>query len=261
MLLGLVLFSYLSMAQVKLPSYSGAGTKGKRQNNQIRSVPLLARAPVVDGKVDAVWSKAAGPFALDQNWIGAMPLPNDFEGSFKVLATKDSLYILAAIVDDTLMDGRPDPLDKYWDDDCLEIFLDPDASGGPHECSHNAWAYHIALDGRVVDYGPDCKPHLYNHVFSRRHTERLDYGTKTIWEVALALHKDVSGADSLLWPAQTILSGKRVGFALAYCDNDYSRERENFMGSVSVPGKDKNQGYKNAWIFGLLEFKKPKAKL
>ena len=42
---------------------------------------------------------------------------------------------------------------------------------------------------------------------------------------------------------------KEVGFALAYCDNDGSEERENFIGSVFVPGEDKNQGYKNADIF------------
>ncbi|WP_372974429.1 sugar-binding protein [Muriicola sp.] len=45
---------------------------------------------------------------------------------------------------------------------------------------------------------------------------------------------------------------KKIGFALAYCDNDGSAERENFIGSVFVPGEDKNQGWINADIFGTL---------
>jgi hypothetical protein len=47
-------------------------------------------------------------------------------------------------------------------------------------------------------------------------------------------------------------SSKKMGFALAYCDNDYSQERENFMGSVQVKGQDKNRGWIDAGIFGLL---------
>ena len=46
--------------------------------------------------------------------------------------------------------------------------------------------------------------------------------------------------------------GKKVGFALAYCDNDTSETRENFIGSVYVPGEDKNLGWINADIFGTI---------
>ncbi|MGI9545734.1 MAG: sugar-binding protein, partial [Flavobacteriaceae bacterium] len=48
---------------------------------------------------------------------------------------------------------------------------------------------------------------------------------------------------------------KKIGFALAYCDNDGSKERENFIGSVFVPGEDKNQGWIDANIFGTLILK------
>ena len=53
----------------------------------------------------------------------------------------------------------------------------------------------------------------------------------------------------------TLKKGQKLGFAIAYCDNDRSPERENFIGNVFVAGEDKNQGYKTADIFAKLELK------
>jgi hypothetical protein len=39
---------------------------------------------------------------------------------------------------------------------------------------------------------------------------------------------------------------------LAYCDNDGSPVRENFIGSKPMAGPDKNLGYINADVFGSL---------
>jgi hypothetical protein len=47
-------------------------------------------------------------------------------------------------------------------------------------------------------------------------------------------------------------TGKKIGFALAYCDNDGSLERESYIGSVFIPGTDKNQAWINADILGTL---------
>jgi hypothetical protein len=38
----------------------------------------------------------------------------------------------------------------------------------------------------------------------------------------------------------------------AYSDNDGRLERENFIGSVFIPGTDKNQAWINAGILGTL---------
>ena len=48
------------------------------------------------------------------------------------------------------------------------------------------------------------------------------------------------------------------GFMLAYCDNDGSKEREHFIGSVEIAPKngDKNRGYIDASVFGKLWLKK-----
>ena len=50
--------------------------------------------------------------------------------------------------------------------------------------------------------------------------------------------------------------GKRIGFAIAYADNDNSKKRENLIGSVFVPGENKNAGWIDANVFGTLELLK-----
>jgi hypothetical protein len=55
-----------------------------------------------------------------------------------------------------------DPLVQYWDDDCLEIFLDEDFSGGDHQYNHNAFAYHVSLDNQAIDIGTDKAARNYS---------------------------------------------------------------------------------------------------
>jgi hypothetical protein len=206
-------------------------------------------SPIIDGKADdAAWESAEW-LPLDQVWLGAQPSPEDFSGRYKLLWDENNLYVLAEIVDDTLVDIQPDGLLKYWDDDCLEIFVDEDASGGNHQYSYNAFAYHIALDGKVVDIRPDETFAYFNeHCITRRTTN----GNSSIWEVAVQIFDgNTFQYDGENIP-RSLRSGKKMGFALAYCDNDHSPERENFIGSVRVAGEDKNRGWIDAGIFGLL---------
>jgi hypothetical protein len=150
-----------------------------------------------------------------------------------------------------LYDQNDDPLKLWWNDDCVEVFIDENNSGGLHQYRHNAFAYHIALDGNVVDLAPDKEPKLYNdHIVSKRITE----GNLTTWEMAISLYDDTY-ADGKKNGSVILSSNKKVGFALAYCDNDRSTERESFIGSVFVPGEDKNQGWIDADIFGTLVLK------
>ena len=208
--------------------------------------------PTINGlSDDEVWQNAEW-LPLDQVWIGAVPAPEDFTGRYKLAWDENNLYILAEITDDTLVDTHPDGLVKYWDDDCLEIFVDEDASGGNHQYSYNAFAYHIALDGNVVDIAPDSSFQYYNdHCTTRRTTQ----GHTTTWEVAMKIFDGNKYADGGENIPKLLQSGKRMGFMLAYCDNDKSVERENFVGNRVIAGEDKNQGYKNASVFGILELK------
>lgn len=206
-------------------------------------------SPLIDGKADDTAWQNTEWLPLDQLWIGQAPTAADYSGRYKLLWDESNLYVLAEITDDTLIDIHPNGLEKYWDDDCLEIFLDEDASGGNHQYNYNAFAYHIALDGKVVDIRPDSAFAYFNdHCLSKRTTE----GHKTTWEVAVKVFDgNHFEYDSENIP-RLLKAGKKMGFALAYCDNDHSPERENFIGSVRVEGEDKNRGWIDAGIFGLL---------
>jgi len=226
----------------------GCGNTSKKEDHQLLVVSKTSTPPTLDGEAtENCWNLATW-HPLDQNWLGEAYSFEDFNGRYKLSWDEDYLYLLVEITDDTLYDARKDPLKLWWDDDCVEVFLDEDNSGGLHQFSHNAFAYHIALDGNVVDLAPDREPRLYNdHIRSARSTE----GKLTTWEMAIRLYKD-SYKDGGVNVHVPLKAEKKIGFALAYCDNDGSAERENFIGSVFVPGEDKNQGWINADIFGTL---------
>ena len=206
-------------------------------------------SPLLDGSGDdEAWQNAPW-LPLDQVWLGQAPTPADFTGRYKILWDDNNLYILAEITDDTLTDTHPNGLLQYWDDDCLEIFLDEDASGGNHQYNYNAFAYHIALDGRVTDMNPDKAAAYYDdHCTTRRST----VGHTATWEVAVKIFDGKRYEDGEENIPKMLRAGKKVGFALAYCDNDHSPERENFIGNVEVAGADKNRGWIDAGVFGLL---------
>lgn len=201
---------------------------------------------IIDGKSDdKVWDKTDWQ-PINQNWVGVPMTEGDFSGKFKLAWDKNYLYVLAEIVDDTLIDSYENPLVQYWDDDCLEIFIDEDASGGLHQYNHNAFAYHIALDYQVADIDIDQSPILLNdHITSKRTAN----GNTYTWEVAIKIFDDSFTFGSTNTPVD-LFKKKEMGFAIAYCDNDKSKIRENFIGSEAVEGEDKNRGWIDAGIFG-----------
>jgi hypothetical protein len=207
---------------------------------------------VVDGKAESLWEQAqwqAMPYLMD----GSLPKPDDFSGRYKLLWDSQYLYLQAEIVDDLIIDKIADPLDRYWDDDCLEIFIDSDASGGIHQYNHSAFAYHIGVDNQAADIGPDKKAHLYTDHLQSRWQRSSTSPHLIIWEVAIKLYANdyQEGEDNTplaLNPRDVI------GFMLAYCDNDGSEVREHFMGSHDITPVDgsKNRGYIDASVFGKI---------
>ena len=226
-------------------------SSNQKEDHQTIIVNRAQKSPIIDGQaLDACWGNAKW-LALDQLWLGDSYSNDDFSGRYKLSWDKDALYLLVEITDDVLFDQHKDPLTLWWNDDCVEIFVDEDNSGGKHQFSHNAFAYHVALDGNVVDLAPDEEPRLYNdHIVSKRITT----DNVTLWEIAVKLYAD-DYLDGRKNKPERLSKNKKVGFALAYCDNDGSEERENFIGSVFVPGEDKNQGWINADVFGTLILK------
>ena len=229
---------------------SGCNTLSKKsekasQTQHLKAILFAEQSPVIDGRAtEPVWKQQEWQ-SLDQNWVGETYSSEDFEGKYKLAWDKNYIYVLAEIKDDTLIDIHPDGLDRYWDDDCLEIFIDEDASGGNHQYNHQAFAYHISLDQRVTDMGLDSTAiYLDSHINSK-HRRKGDIST---WEVSMKLF-DSTFQEAGSNTAATLSEGKKIGFALAYCDNDTSKTRENFIGSEVVEGEDKNRGWIDAGIF------------
>lgn len=230
-----------------LPAISEKGHDADRTHYY---APFAAVTPQVDGIADeTAWQRATWRM-LDNRWLGPEFTDADFQGRYKVVWTESRLYLLVEFTDDVLVDSHRDPLVQYWDDDCLEIFIDEDHSGGNHQYNHNAFAYHLSLDNQAVDIGTDRLPHLYSeHVESRWRSQ----GDKIVWEVGIAIYPDTyrDGADDNL--PRVLSVGKVMGFMVAYCDNDGSELRENFIGSEYAAGDHKDRGWIDAGLFGTLE--------
>lgn len=212
---------------------------------------------VIDGVIDKQWQDRAW-FPMNQHILGQKVSKQDFDGRFKLAWDNSYLYLLAEIQDDVLFDQHANPLDFYWDDDCLEVFLDEDASGGEHQYNYNAFAYHVALDNQVVDIGEKTAQNpapfltLNDHINSRwQRSEVAPH--KVVWELAIKVFDDSFSLDKKVKPVK-LTKGKELGFMFAYCDNDGSKHRESFIGSTEILGVngDKNLGYKTADVFGKL---------
>jgi hypothetical protein len=211
--------------------------------------PRAKRAPEVDGIAnEPVWQRARWR-DINHRWLGPEYSPQDFQGRFKVVWTADKVYLLVEIVDDILFDSHRDPLVQYWDDDCLEIFVDEDFSGGNHQYNHNAFAYHLSLDNQAIDIGTDKRARSYSHHVESRWRQR---GKEVIWEVAIDVYTDEYVDGSRKNRPVKLAAGKVMGLMIAWCDNDGSEIRENFIGSESAPGEHKDRGWIDAGLFGKL---------
>ena len=241
----LALFSLFLV--IALPTYAATTHDPDRSHYY---APLALQAPSVDGVADdTAWQKAPWR-ALDNRWLGPEFSDEDFQGRYKIVWTQSKIYILVELVDDVLIDTHRDPLVQYWDDDCLEIFIDEDHSGGDHQYNHNAFGYHLSLDNQAIDIGTDRQPHSYSHHVESRWQQQ---GNKVIWEVGIDIYTDTyqDGAEDN--QPQQLASGKIMGIMIAYCDNDGSEIRENFIGSEYAAGDHKDRGWIDAGLFGTLE--------
>lgn len=225
----------------------------KVSTSAIKQIPHTKEKMVIDGQAnEAIW-KTATWHPIDQLLLGEQPTKEDFSGKFALAWNEDRLFLIAEIVDDVLSDKHADPLDAYWDDDCLEIFIDEDNSGGEHLFSHNAFAYHLALDNQVVDMSTSQKPKLYND-----HIKNVWKSGKNsrIWEAEIKVFGENYQDDGKNNVPVRLSKNKTLGFMLAYCDNDNGKTREHFMGSEPIQGVDKNLGYKTADVFGTIKLVK-----
>ena len=209
-------------------------------------------APIIDGdSMDFCWENQSW-YPINNIWLGNEYTDEDFAGRFKLAWDSTKLYLLVEIKDDILIDKYEKWDSLWWNDDCVEIFLDEDNGDDLHQFNHKAFAYHVALNCQdVVDLGPDSLPHLYNdHLKAAKQTS----GNNTIWEFAINIYDDQYRDGHKNTPV-TLMKGKKMGFCLNYCDSDTSALRENFISSIPVVGEDKDQGWKDAGVFNDLILK------
>lgn len=262
---------YIAYKTSEIPFFDGVGDEEFWQN-----CPWYA--------IDQVWL----PYNNDLNYPDAtkessstlIKNENDFSGKFKLAWNEEEnmLYLLALITDDVFVSGYAG-IGNYSGYDVLEIFVDEDASGGPHEydivdediAAANAFAYHVNATPYADRIETMCSAmdlagnaakvitvNYHNHFpyFSIR----KDENTYT-YELALKLYtakvgvayetNEANDYEALLYEE------KPVGFSLAYCDNDKPGiyTRDHFIGSSYLPPGKNNSNYQTADRFGRLTLK------
>jgi len=176
---------------------------------------------------------------------------SDYKGRFKLLWDSLHLYILVEITDEFLNETLADGQENYWKGDYVEVFIDEDQSGGDHKFNHQAFAYHVSTEGHAID-----KNTKQETVFFDSHVAvaRSQKGNRYLWEMAILLFDKNFDENATNNKPVPIYNQKKIGFSIAYGDNDGKSARENFMGSKQSHGANNDDGYINADVFGSIEF-------
>jgi len=226
--------------------------------------------PTIDGNGnDPAWAKARWQpikyqwmYSSSSQGVNITQATNaaDFSGRFKAVWTADRLYILTEITDDIISVIRNEAYGTGYtdahDDDCLEFFIDEDATfGSTRSNSANGntfFTYHMGYrDGNhfAADYigttynnnSTDLALRVQGGIILRNvhlNYVRIRNGNTDTWETEMKVYDNTyplaktpgmptnansgpNGASTeseLSWV--TLTEGKRMGLAVAYCDSD-----------------------------------------
>lgn len=250
-------------------------------------IHAASTAPVFDGMGDDLCWEAASWQPIDYVWIpyGAFIPADDYSGRFKILWSKENslLYFLVEVHDDVFVDGfdpgMPEP--EVFNFDIIEIFIDPDHSGGRHvfdgtgetakawgSNAENAFAHHIYAvfpDSNQIAtscFSGDMTGTDWNHVQHMNYTGHFENfalhrdGHRAVWELSLKVYDDMYINENPEASRIQLASGMVMGISLAYCDNDNDDEapvrRDHFFGSVYVEKEAYNDHWMNADDFGIM---------
>lgn len=210
------------------------------------------KSPVnIDGcNTDLIW-KSLNWYDMNYIWMGEAVDSTDYYGRFKLAWDSQNLYILVEVMDNYLNPTLAYGMENYWKGDYIEVFIDEDKSGGKHHYNHQAFAYHVSTEGHAIDLNLSKEATFFDDHINVRRTQE---GKRHIWEMAIKLFNDKFDEDSTYNKPITIVNNKRIGFSIAYGDNDGNESRENFMGSKSTHGINNDEGYINADVFGSILF-------
>jgi hypothetical protein len=237
--------------------------------------------PVIDGSGDdAAWAKAKWQ-DINYAWMYNNPMSSsgtvntdgtvtktaDFSGRFKVVWTADRLYILVEIIDDIIYTPYGStPMTSPEKNDCLELFIDENASGGGRTSGgNNFFTYHMNFDGlNAVDYVNGTGNVLRNSHLNYR-IDKNDVTHTYIWETEMKVYDSSYPLNTT--PDNTpvtLTDGKKMGFVAAYCDNDNNAHsnnqtqianRDHFIGSMFVTGNTddaRNVAYRDSTQYAKL---------
>jgi hypothetical protein len=228
-------------------------------------VPRIVTPPVIDGAgTDLCWDSAAWN-PMPYVWIpyGTTVPAADFTGRFKTVWNEQEnlMYFLFEITDDIFVNGYVfSPSNgNYYLYDVVEIFIDENRSGGLHETTNNAFAYHITGGNSGIDYDA-IDMYGANRVNYRNHFpefKRVKVGNVYTWEFSMMVLKDNYTPTSVLANClSTLAANKVMGFSAAYCDDDQSSAnptRDHFIASKYQTLQNSNISYQNATYFGYMK--------
>lgn len=199
---------------------------------------------------EAIWAQADW-YDMNYLWMGDTVDTSDYHGRFKLAWSRDYLYILVEVIDEKLHPTLSNGVENYWKGDYVEVFVDEDKSGGNHQFNHQAFAYHVSTEGHAID-----KNTLKETVFFEDHVKvkRSQNGNHYLWEMAVTLYDKQFDENTTNNIPVKMIPQKRIGFSIAYGDNDGNNTRENFMGSKKTHGKNNDEGYINSDVFGSILF-------
>jgi hypothetical protein len=221
-----------------------------KEDGVFRALKSLSSLEIDGFSKDSIWSRVNW-YDMNFLWMGEPLESTDYQGRYKLAWDNEYLYILVEVVDDYLSPTLKNGLENYWKGDYVEVFIDEDQSGGNHKFNHQAFAYHVSTEGHAIDINT-----LQEAVFFDDHikVERSQEGKKYLWEMAIKLFDNKFDENSAENIPVTIARQKRIGFSIAYGDNDGNNMRENFMGSKKTHGMNNDEGYINADVFGSILF-------
>lgn len=239
--------NWVKIESVGCSSSTSSSVSSSSDRNHYNA-PKATTPIVIDGVAEAQWDKAAWA-PIDVFWLGSQrPSAQDFSGRYKAMWDAGNLYLLFDITDDVIYDATANPLERYWDDDSVEIFIDENKNGGNHQYNTSAWAYHVSTLGDTIDFTNSTSPQLLNsHITVRR----VSAGNKHLWEMSVRIYGENYNDNATNIPV-TLLAGKLMGFSACYNDNDSSAQRESMVGSVDTQGHKNDMGYKDASVFGSM---------
>ena len=107
----------------------------------------------------------------------------------------------------------------------------------------------MSLDNQAIDIGTNKKAQNYSHHVESNWKQQ---GNTLTWELSFDIYTDDYKDSSKDNKTVELFAGKVMGLMVAYCDNDGSELRENFIGSESAIGGAPDRGWIDAGMFGKL---------